>query len=207
MTNHSGESTALSNTTNDALGTIGLTSPYIVEVDIEGTADILFHRWSDDAIAAKTSAAKGSAAKKTDDIDSYVWRCADNTIGIPGEYLRMAIVHAAKFKQDPRSPRKSAMDLYKAGVISLTQLASLGKADWDYLDRRRVTIQRSAITRVRPAFLAGWKAQFLLQVNLPEYIGAADLLETVSQAGRIIGIGDFRPTFGRFQVVRWEVLG
>ena len=45
---------------------------------------------------------------------------------IPTEYFRMALIGAAKFKQDPRSPRKSAMDLFKAGVANLTDLCSLG---------------------------------------------------------------------------------
>ena len=31
---------------------------------------------------------------------------------------------AAKFRQDPRSQRKSAMDLYKAGVVPLTSAAA-----------------------------------------------------------------------------------
>jgi hypothetical protein len=70
-------------------------------------------------------------AKKTDDLESYVYRCDDYTIGVPGEYFRQSIINAAKFRQDPRSPRKSAMDLYKAGIVSLTELSSLGKSTWD----------------------------------------------------------------------------
>ena len=34
---------------------------------------------------------------------------------------------------------------FKAAVVSLTPLASLGKTKWDYEDRRRVTIQRNGI--------------------------------------------------------------
>jgi len=42
----------------------------------------------------------------------------------------------------------------------------------------------------------GWKAQFELQVALPEYISPQLLNEVIGAAGRLIGIGDFRPTFG-----------
>jgi len=98
------------------------------------------------------------------------------------------------------------MDLFKAGVVSLTDLASLGVKDWDYLDRRRVMVQRNGITRVRPAMLKGWKATFLLQVLLPEYIDPQMLNEVIQQAGRFVGIGDFRPTYGRFVVTKFEVL-
>ena len=117
----------------------------------------------------------------------------------------MAIINAAKFKQDPRSPRKSAMDLYKAGIVNMTPLASLGVKEWDYEDRRRVMIQRNGVTRVRPAMLKGYRVEFQIMVNLPEYIDPASLRETIEQAGRLIGIGDFRPTFGRFGVVKFDL--
>jgi hypothetical protein len=41
---------------------------------------------------------------------------------------------------------------------------------------------------------------------VPEYITSALLLDVTQIAGRLVGIGDFRPTYGRFQVIRWEVL-
>lgn len=190
---------------NDAKPLIAFEQPYIANIAIEGTATILFHRWSNEAVAEKQAAAKNSAAKKTDNVESYVWRDADGIICIPGSYLRGAIITAAKSRQDPRSPRKSAMDLYKAGVIALTELAPLGKAEWDYLDSQRVVVQRSAITRVRPAFLAGWKAEFQFLIQTPEYINPATLLEVAGQAGRLVGLADFRPTYGRFAVTNFSV--
>lgn len=190
--------------TNGAKDTIEASLPYTVAVTIEGAADFLFHRWNCEAVEEKSRAAKGSKAKKSDDIESYVYRNDAGELCIPGEYLRMAIIGAAKFRQDPRSPRKSAMDLYKASVISLTPLATLGKREWDYEDRRRVVIQRSGVNRVRPAMRAGWRATFDLMVNLPEYVDRNTLRETIEQAGRLIGVGDFRPTFGRFGIVNFE---
>jgi hypothetical protein len=192
--------------TNDAAP--HLLAPFIVEATLEGTCAILFHRWSCEDVEAKSKAAKNSAAKKTDNVDAYVYRVQggedDGHIGVPGEYVRQSIIHAAKFRQDPRSPRKSAMDLYKAAVVPLTEVASLGTREWDYLDKRRVTVQRNGVTRVRPAFLAGWKATFQMQVVLPEYVSAPDLLDVLSMAGRVVGLADNRPSYGRFQVVRYE---
>jgi len=190
---------------DDARSGIESGIPYRVDLRLRGICPILFCRWSNEAVAAKASAAKGSATKRSDNVESYVWRCADKTIGIPGEYLRQATLGAAKYRQDPRSPRKSALDLVKAGLVSATDIASLGKTTWDYLDQRRVVVQRSAITRSRPAFLAGWEADFSLIVNLPEYIGPEFLYEMVSSAGRLVGIGDFRPTYGRFIIVKFTV--
>src|SRR5262245_46341239 len=97
------------------------------------------------------------------------------------------------------------MDLYNAGIVALTQFAPLGAMRWDYEDRRRVLVQRNAVNRTRPAMKVGWRAQFRLLVNLPEYIGPSALNETIAAAGRLIGIGDYRPSYGRFNVVKFEV--
>lgn len=193
-------------TTNGAASAIELSEPWTCAIEITGVADMLFHRWNNEAVAEKAAARKGSAAKKTDNVESYVYRNEGNELCLPGEYVRGAIVNAAKFRQDPRSPRKSAMDLFKAGVISLTPLASLGTDEWDYEDRRRVVVQRNGVTRVRPAMRAGWKAEFTFLVNLPEYIDEALLREVLQMAGRLVGVGDFRPTYGRFDLTSFERL-
>lgn len=189
---------------NGAEETLSLSHPYIADIVVVGSADILFHRWCSESVEAKSKAAKGSKAKKQDDVQSYVYRNDDNEICLPGEYVRQAIIHAAKFRQDPRSPRKSAMDLYKAGVVALTALAPLGAEKWDYEHRCRVCVQRAGVTRSRPAMKAGWKAQLQMMVLLPEYIRPDDLNDVLVNAGRLIGVGDFRPTYGRFNVTKFE---
>jgi len=171
----------------------------------------LFHRWNVEGIDAKGKAAKGSAAKKSDNVESYVYRNDDNLICLPGEYVRQSMIHAAKYRQDPRSPRKSAMDLYKAGIVSLTMLAPVltskgiatsaeDEPSWDYEHRGRVVVQRAGITRTRPAFKLGWKTTMTFLVNLPEYIPLRDFQDVLVNAGRLVGVGDFRPSYGRFSV-------
>lgn len=189
---------------NDGDGAIG--KPYVVEFTLEGTADMLFHRWSNEDVEAKSKAAKNSRAKKEDNLEAYIYRNDKNELCIPGEYVRQAMIGAAKYRQDPRSPRKSAMDLFKAGIVSLTDVASLGLKEWDYTDKRRVMIQRNGVTRTRPAVLKGWRATLEFQILLPEYIEPQVFQEVLTQAGRLIGVGDFRPTYGRFSVVNFEVV-
>lgn len=198
--------TAIAEPTNGAAAQIAFEQPYAVKVKVKGVAPFLFHRWNVDAVESKSKAAKGSKAKKEDDLESYVYRTEDGDLGIPGEYFRMSAINAAKFKQDPRSPRKSAMDLFKAGIVCLTDLSSFGKKDWDFIDRRRVTIQRNGITRQRPAIREGYELEFIMQVLVPEYISPELLNEVIQTSGRLVGVGDFRPTFGRFQVTEFQVL-
>jgi hypothetical protein len=98
------------------------------------------------------------------------------------------------------------MDLFKAGIAGIEEYCPLGVKTWDYVDRRRVTVQRNGITRSRPALASGWKTQVLLQVLLPEYIQPELLNEVLQAAGRLVGVGDFRPTYGRFQVTGFSVI-
>lgn len=202
---------AISEPTNGAASDIELCLPYVVNVTIEGSSDLLLHAWNCEAIAEKATAKKGSAAKKSDNIESYVLRNEDGVICLPSEYLRMSIVNSAKYRQDPRSPRKSAFDLFKAALVGLTPLCPITNVaketpkTWDYEHRCRVQVQRAGVTRCRPAFRTGWRAEVPLMVLLPEYVSSRDLHETISAAGRLVGVGDFRPTYGRFQVVNFEV--
>jgi len=190
--------------TNEGRAAIEAGCPYMVLARFKGTTDIIFHRWSVEGIEEKARAAKGSKAKKTDDLESYVWRNDRQELCIPGEYFRQSVINAAKYRQDPRSPRKSAMDLYKAGIMSLTDLASLGVVTWDYEDARRVQVQRNGVTRVRPAIKKGWEVEVEFLVNLPEYIPSDALLDVLVNAGRLVGVADNRPTYGRFAVVKYE---
>lgn len=192
--------------TNGAAKGVEVQQPYRVLVELQGVCPIMFHRWNCESVASKSKAKKGSAEKKSDDVESYVYRNDKNEICVPGEYLRGAIIAASKFQQDPRSPRKSAADLFKAAIVSLTELATLGVKEWDYLDQRRVVIQRNAITRSRPAMKEGWKAKFILMVNLPEYVDEQLLNSTIQAAGKLVGLGDFRPSYGRFNVISFKLL-
>lgn len=199
--------TALHPVSNGAEEQILQSAPYSVSVTIQGVCPLLFHRWNVESTAAKASAPKGSKQKKTDDVESYVYRNAKGYICIPGEYVRQSLIGMARYMQDPRSPRKSAMDLFKAGIVATTELASLGTKKWDYLDQRRVQVQRNAVTRVRPAFASGWQASFEFTILLPEYITREVLQEAFAKAGQLVGIAEMRPTYGRFAVTKFVVNG
>lgn len=188
--------------------------PYEVLVEVTGTADLLFNRFNEEEYTEKKNARKGSKEKSLDVPENRVYRDMDGNVCLPGLYLCNSLVAAAKFYQDPRSPRKSAMDLFKAGVFPVTDLcpvvSSCGETcqeGWDFLDKRGATVQRARIVRARPAFFKGWKAEVQLAVQAPEYIQPDWLHEILIYAGRMVGVGDFRPTYGRFQVTRYEVLG
>ena len=178
-------------------------APYQITFTIRGVADLLFHRWSNEDVAAKATAKRGSTVKKTDNLEAYVWRDDDGMVCLPGVYLHKALIEAGKFMQDPRSSRaKQACDLFKAAFVPVTLLCPLGPK-WEIEDKRRMVVNRSGITRTSPGFKAGWEASFDFDVILPEYVSDVMFHEALSLAGRVIGLAQYRPTYGRFQVVKF----
>ena len=202
------ESLDRAQTTNGAQSVIDESLPYIARIGVQGTAPLLFHGWNNESIDAKGKSAKGSKAKKSDDVESYVYRNDTGLLGIPGKNFYAAVVEAGRYVQDPRSPRKSARDLCRAGIVPLTVIATFTPKtkEWDYLDKQRVTVQRAGITRTRPAMREGWSVTFDLLINLPEYISQPLLSKLLIDAGRLVGVCDYRPTYGRFAVNNFQIV-
>ncbi len=176
--------------------------PYVARITLVGTARILFHAYNVESVKTKTSSKKGSDAKKNDDVDSYVYRVSedDDRLGFPCSNFCRSMAIAAKSMQDPRSPRKSMMDLVTAAVLPLDEIAPFipDIENWHFLDRRRAVVQHSGIPRERPGLHKGWQISFNVLVP-PE-----TLHKLATDAGTFQGIGDYRPTFGRFRVVNFE---
>lgn len=188
-------------------GVVEYSQPYSVEVEIEGTEALLMHRYDIEAVEAKGKAKKGSRDKKTDNVESYAYRSENGNLYLPGVAVKECIAESAKFTQDPRSPRKSAYDLFRAGIKIKQEIPFLTHTDkWDYEDKRPVVVQMNRVARVRPALREGWRAMFHISILLPEYIEPKFLSEILSRAGMTIGLLDYRPDFGTFRVNRFEAL-
>ena len=187
-----------------------LRQPFSAKITLQGTQDILFHRWNDEDVQAKAEAKKGSEEKKRDNPEAYIYRNDEGNICIPGRYIVRSVVEAGRNFQDPRSKRKMAKELVQAAVMSdeiLSPILVKGKPvkQWEYDDRQRVCIMRSAITRTRPAFKKGWEVKLTLISLVPDLVTPDFLRKLVDNAGLLIGLGDFRPTYGRFRVVHWDI--
>lgn len=68
----------------------------------------------------------------------------------------------------------------------------------EFHDRRGVVVSQSRTFRTRPRFNS-WSLKFTVQYDAAE-LNKEEIEEVVEITGRLIGIGDFRPKFGRFEV-------
>lgn len=71
-------------------------------------------------------------------------------------------------------------------------------ADPRFVDSRGCKVQRARIMRTRPIFRQ-WGATIELTYD-PKQVDEDDLREWVATAGAEVGMGDYRPRFGRFVV-------
>lgn len=194
--------TIIQSVSNGAKNFVDMSAPYRAKIKLVGTAKMLMHCWNNEAIAEKAAAKKGSAQKKTDDVESYLLRDEEGFIVMPCLNFCAAIRETGKSYPDPTSPRKSLRDRLKAIIVPEDEYGRIngGVKTWEFMDMRRVVIQRAGITRSRPAFFEGWTIEFTIMVLEPEFLPEALLAELVANAGKFQGLGDFRPTFGRFRL-------
>jgi hypothetical protein len=72
-------------------------------------------------------------------------------------------------------------------------------SDDRFILRKGVAIVKSRIIRVRPMIPTGWKLTFTLEFD-DTILNEKNLVKAMIDAGALIGLGDWRPKFGRFTV-------
>jgi hypothetical protein len=72
-------------------------------------------------------------------------------------------------------------------------------ADPRFTLRKGVAIQKSRIIRIRPMIPTGWSISFGLEFD-EKILNEKNLIQAMLDAGQLIGLGDWRPKFGRFTV-------
>lgn len=69
----------------------------------------------------------------------------------------------------------------------------------------RVKVKQAAVARSRLMIGAGWELQFSIEVQ-DERLSPEVMKAVLEEAGRAVGIGDYRPRYGRFAVEQFQVI-
>lgn len=72
-------------------------------------------------------------------------------------------------------------------------------ADPRYTLRKGVAVQKARIIRIRPMIPTGWSMVFEVEFD-DSIVNPKSLLKAMADAGSLVGLGDWRPKFGRFLV-------
>jgi hypothetical protein len=178
---------------------------------IEGVAPLLMHNGQlADPLNPMSKELKRVSGKKKKTEDDYAemsrieWYAglylnAEGQVVVPGEALERMLIDAAKKSRLGREFTSAiivdgAWPLIYEGPKELAAMFASGK----FTDRRSVKVSTSRVMRTRPIFRT-WKLKF--EVNfLKKVIDQRQLDEAISIAGQLIGLGDYRPRYGRFAV-------
>lgn len=161
---------------------------------------------------AKQLAALTSKRKKTDADHAEISRVeflgglyinGDGCPVVPGECIERCLVEAAKKSKLGKLFTSAVLcdgnwPLDYKGPKEPDLLAS----DPNFCDRRSVVIQRNRIVRTRPIFRK-WELAFTVHY-LPNELEKEQLTQAVDVGGRLIGLLDYRPKYGRFELVSVE---
>lgn len=72
-------------------------------------------------------------------------------------------------------------------------------SDPSYTLRKGVKVQMARIIRIRPMIPTGWSIKFNVEFE-DSIVSRASVIDAITEAGATVGLGDWRPKFGRFAV-------
>lgn len=171
-------------------------------VEIKGTRPLLMH--APTGIGDNPKQRRGEHLPPEKEAESYLYKDEKGNIVIPSLNIKAMLRDAGRnYKISGRKTTYGAA--IKAGIdIEPYPYVPLRHNGYK-VDVRPVVVQRSRILRARPRF-DEWSLEFVIVNKDPQVLLRDTMKRVVEDAGKWIGLGDFRPEFGLFEVVKFEPL-
>ncbi len=176
---------------------------YKIDVAIAGAAPLLQHR------RPYPEEEEINTAKRTSGVEDYSaefeyskYKTDDDRLYQPADHIVGAMTKSAVNFKITGKRGKTYKDLVKAAIF-IEPDEIIHKVQDCVKDRRWVRVQRAGILRIRPR-LDKWELDFTIVVIDDQFPPVA-VENILKYAGQAVGIGDFRPRYGRFIVTSFEV--
>jgi hypothetical protein len=189
---------------------------YTIDVTITGTAPLLQHKFP---LATLKDLMDGARRKTGAPNYAQEWLATmythDGLLIQPATHIEAALVRAASGFRVKGSKNKTYKEVFKAYILvspdEIPHLRdgqpvpapgpelALHPTDHLSVNVQRVIVSRAAVARARLQISAGWTLAFVITVNDDQI--QPDVVQTIlAEAGRAVGIGDYRPRYGRFAI-------
>jgi hypothetical protein len=161
---------------------------------------------------AKQISAISSKRTKTDDdrlkmarieFEGSLYLDDDGRVIIPGVNLFATLIGGAKITRSGKKVERGLqvltheIPLIYDGPRDVDGLWGGGPGVSPFVDTRSVRVTTNRVDRTRPYFSTwGFEADVVIE---PSILEAEDLSTIVDQAGRLVGLGDYRQAYGRFE--------
>lgn len=167
-----------------------------VKVKIKGIKPLLQNRITLENL--KTDGRVRRQIDEQEEIESKLYRNS-NGCYIPSTYIEGCLKKAGSyFKYKGNLTFKQLM---KSVIVEPDEIP-LGKKTYDEIDIRPANIRGNFIACRRPKF-NDWKVEFSIIFN-ENIMSTEDIKRILEYAGNFIGIGAYRPKFGRFKIISFE---
>lgn len=174
----------------------------IFTIRIVGTAPLLMH--SPTGLGAEKGA-RGVIPSPEEQAETALYRDGNGKIVVPARCIEGSIVKAGAGKTAGGQGKKTYKNFILAGVQVMPEEVPLIYEGDFIIDKRRAVIMRQGIIRCRPRFNK-WALEFDIRV-IDAYLlghGQDTMLKSIFEdAGSLVGLLDFRPRFGRFEVTKF----
>lgn len=172
-----------------------------VMVRIEGVSPLLQHRFSGDGDLPPEAKLVAGKQDYKNEWEAALYQLDDGTIYQPAEHLENSMIKAAANFQIPGKGKKTYKDLVKSAIF-IDPVCIPHKLQDFAVDMRAVRVNRGRVIRQRPRF-DKWALEFSITCTEPQ-LPLKVIRQIIDYAGQYVGIGDYRPKFGRFVVTKWE---
>lgn len=184
-----------------------------ITVTIQGVTPLLMHRFTDEnALETEHGTrpiSKGEKGTPREQAEPKRYCDKEDNLYIPGPNINSCIVAAGKFhKLGKVKVTTLKSSLVPAGLIVEDITCDLGTKEFEVDSRRVVNPSTGGAFMCHRPRLDVWGFTFHLDVD-DEMFSERFVRILIDDAGRKIGLGDFRPDrkgpFGRFVVKKWNV--
>ena len=173
-----------------------MTEPRILEVKIAGTRPLLMH--SPAGIGKSTGTKKTTTYDPDEEAASALYKDKNGTIYVPSLAVLGCMREAGKEHKAKGRGRKSLSKSLVSGLRIEPENIPIIPQEY-VVDARPVVIQRSRIMRWRPRF-EDWKLNFNITILDETVIDPTTVRNVLEDAGKFVGLLDFRPMFGTFEI-------
>lgn len=128
------------------------------------------------------------------------WSESLNAIALPSDNIERCIQEGAK-------KNRLGKDFAAAVFVSESEVAVDHRLSGQtreamysepaYTLRKGVKVQLSRIIRIRPMIPTGWSLTFTVEFD-ESIVNRNAVIQALTEAGALVGLGDWRPKFGRF---------
>ena len=185
----------------------------VIGFTIEGISPLLMHNGQLanplNPLVKQMKALTGQR-KKTDEVHLELSRLefraglyvsASGMVEIPAELLESCLIEGAK-KSKLGKQFKSAIAIMENSPLDYGEkltVDQLWERNEEFADVRGVKVGTSRVMRTRPIFRT-WRLSFDVHFNA-DLVNPEQIQLAVEDAGAQVGLCDYRPKFGRFQIV------